>query len=163
MSLIKKRVTDAAKGMALFGLLGPPLGALFFTPVAFMWELDISDSYLLAFFMVYETLTYTMLFSYIVAGIPALATGLVAGLVRRRIRHFGHCLLIGVAGGLISMGLITWTFAGRFEFGEMSDYFGPLGFMSSTVCALFFRVKTSASSLTPPSRQQVGVAVKEAS
>lgn len=142
MATIKKRAREVVKGMAFFGVLGPLMGAFIFSIIAAIEALVIERANIFDVFSFLEMLPLMAVISYIVAGIPAVATGLVAGLVRNRLQHLGHCILIGIVGCLISMLIPLWIFFSYFSPKDSMLFFGPVGFIISTVCAMFFRVKT---------------------
>lgn len=144
----KKRLTDVAKGGGFFLALGPPIGATLLAVVGVLSDL-ISQGFEADFlFALAEIIPFMAFFSYIVAGVPAFATGLVAGLVRGYLRHLGHCLLIGGVGCVLSIAFGEGLFTLLSSSENTAIFFGPLGFVSSTACAMFFRVKNIDSSGT---------------
>lgn len=155
----KNRLTDVAKGGGLFLALGPPLGAALFTQLSFMIEVmsngvDSSDLLLMPFaFLLLVTFSYA-------AFAPAIATGLVAGLMRRHLHHIGPCLLIGLIGGVLSFFWAKWTLANNVRDAEVVYFFLLIGLVNSTICAMFFRTQHAALSLSLRNCRPASVAMQ---
>jgi len=102
----RRGCSDPVKGVAYFGLLGPPCGALSWTLLTFFAENPLatvaSIGLLSTAQITASTLIFLSLWSYLFGLIPAVLTGAVAGLLRQHLHRYRYCLLVGMVGGISS-------------------------------------------------------------
>lgn len=149
MANMRTIMSDARAGMVFFGCLGPVIGMLavaLFIFVAYVIMAFAEGFDVLGIFMMPSALIPMALIAYYIAGVPALATGLVAGLMRRRLRHLGHCLIIGVVGAGLCVAWGLWFLA---EDKTTVCLLGGLGCLSSTICAWYFRPQALSLASAP--------------
>ncbi len=79
-----------ARTALIFGLVGPPIGGIAFTFIA-MGTIGIG------------TIPVAIVLSYIAGFVPALLTGLVAGIARQRLDRIGAVLVVVASGALFSV------------------------------------------------------------
>lgn len=125
-----------ARGVYLFALLGPPIGGLLFMGMMVLVDQDNSlDS---------TTITFGVflfsVFSYVFGLVPAVATGLVAGLLRHHgyLRTIRQCFYLALMGGaLTSAYMLTVSMDAKST--AFVVFMGILGSFSTFCCALLFR------------------------
>ncbi len=74
-------ISDCLKGVALFGVIGPPLGGLIFYVFGSAWSV-LAGNYIGGNFLLVALLF--MMYSYIAGFLPTVVVGAVAGLFRDR-------------------------------------------------------------------------------
>lgn len=95
----------AVVGALIFGLVGPLVG--YYTVLIL---LHAFDSGLRSIDMFHPVNGLGLVFAYWLGGIPAMAVGIVAGLLRTWLRGWRDYFAIGAVGGLLLFGLATvWS------------------------------------------------------
>ena len=144
----RRGCSDPVKGVAYFGLLGPPCGALFWTLLGFFSENPLVTVASLGLLNTAQTLVSVLLplslFSYFLGFFPAVLTGAVAGLLRERLHRYRYCMLIGLVGGITS-GIVPLIIAMQHSARADGSTFAALmiatGFVSGSVVARLFAIR----------------------
>ena len=123
------------KVLAIFGLAGPPLGGL----VAAAFEIPHLSFYKLA---------ALLMVSYPVGIVPALATGVFAALVIKRLNAW-QFLAASTLAGAISTIAFTAILSSKVE---VVSYFSAMGAIAGLCCALICRVPPNNSFKPTPLR-----------
>lgn len=129
-NIVNPYMADVAKGTLLFAGVGPPIGALPFSMVMLVAELpNLTPEDLM------PAVVMTSIFSYFIGGIPAAATGMMAGVIRKYLVTFWRCLGVGALGFIMQLAYTRWTSS----FWDVGLLFGCLGLLAGTACAMLFR------------------------
>lgn len=90
----------AVRGALVFGLVGPPVGYVTFLIILHLFGDDarLAD-------MLHPLIAMGIVLAYWIGGIPAMATGVLAGLLRPWLGGWRDYFSIGVIGGLLAFGL----------------------------------------------------------
>lgn len=146
MRAIGTRVVEALKGGLVFGVYAPPIGSLLVSfgmfvalmvsrPLEAIWALPAALGFALG--------------SYLIGGIPAFVTGLLAGWFRSSLDSRTRYLAVGTVGGVLSLLYGVYVFSGS----PISGWRGILpslvfvalpGVFAGTITAFLFRAQTSA-------------------
>jgi hypothetical protein len=138
---MKLKVRKLIKGGLFFGLFGPPIGSV---PLACIAINAIFHSSSRDSISVPSVILAFVLYSYLVGGIPAFVTGVIAGAVPDSHEWKRYCLAIGLVASVL---VLLFGSAALFLLGVLKDvsyvrafafYAGP-GFLSGTVMAALFR------------------------
>ena len=90
------RFEDIAKTVLIFGLLGPPIGGI----AAALLAAGISGI---------GVIPVAMVLSYIFGFVPALLTGMIAGITRKKLPRFVFMLLVVACGTVFSWAFVALT------------------------------------------------------
>jgi hypothetical protein len=137
---------DAGKGALYFGVLGPPIGALAFTAMLWLMSLygEPDQSWNELGTGVAAVAAVFVLFSWMFGAVPAVVLGLVAGGFRPRLARWSFCLLIGLLGGLLSIGWGQLMLGvGGEHLGSDPWAFGVPGAVSGLVVARVFGLRAA--------------------
>lgn len=138
----KRRLWSAPiKGLCLFALLGPPLGAILW--VALIVATDTVQGRGSSVAEIVPGGLLFFVFSYLFGVVPAAITGLVAGLLRRagRLRRVRDCVGLALLASLIATVYGVVQQFGGAGLGSAFLMFGLPGFASGFCCGLLFRAE----------------------
>lgn len=124
------KINNIGKGVLFFGFIGPPMGGLPFVIAAVVEDYAHPENFILYFLFV-------SIFSYLFGGIPALATGVIAGTFRKKLPRFSYSCLVGICGWFCTM-IASKLLVGASLSSAM--LIGILGLISSIFCAYFFHL-----------------------
>lgn len=123
-------INNIGKGALFFAFIGPPMGGLPFVIAAIVEDHTNSENFIVYFIFV-------SIFSYMVGGIPALATGVIAGALRKKLARFSYCCFIGICGWFWTM-IANMLVVGISLSSAM--VIGILGLVPGMLCAYFFHL-----------------------
>ena len=139
---------DVIKGGLFFGSLGPILSAIFIVILPFVFLPLIGD--------VFDTRSpingvdlfgmslFILIGAYMVGGVPAILTGLVAGLIRPLLIKKRYCIMVGFVGLFISAMWLGFFFEEVELVNGFTLFVGGLPcFIGGVVCGFIFRNRPS--------------------
>lgn len=137
-------IYDCLKGVALFGVIGPPLGGLMFYVFGTAWNM-LAGNYIGGNLLAGAPLF--MMYSYIAGFVPAVVVGAVAGLYRGRLDSTRSRVAFGAFSGLtgVALAYLGTTPAVSTEWG-MLFVVGLLCMASGGFLAAVFGQRTAAAS-----------------
>lgn len=143
-----------------FALAGPPVGSLFLSTFLVLESLITNPSELKAISSYIFLIFFFMLCSYPFALVPALATGIIAGIKPERFKSPAGLLILSVLGGIISattntfsLGFLHSTHNIKEIWGFLASFFG-LGFLSTPITFLLFNKLLQKFHRTAPQENQ---------
>lgn len=135
---------DWGKTVGVFSLVGPPVGWISMCVCATIMGILTQTTTAREVGTMFGGMIFGSLFSYLIGGIPALATGTVVGLFRHRLTTFVSWLLSGGVGLLFTaIFFINFSSDGWNKI-DWNSFFNPLTYMggfSAFVCAWLLRPK----------------------
>ena len=135
---------DCLKGVALFAMLGPPLGGLMFYVFGSAWSM-LTGNYVGGNLLAGAPLF--IMYSYFAGFIPALVVGAVAGLCRGRLDSTWRRVAFGAFSGLTGVALSDLgTTPAVFAKWELLFVVGLLCMASGALLAAVFGYRTAAAS-----------------
>lgn len=148
---MKTNWRDWLKTVGVFTFMGPPIGWISMSTAAtiagaFTGQTTASD---LAYF--FPGLIFGSLWSYIIGGIPALASGMFVGIFKHRLTSFVSWCLAGVVGFVVTGVFFVWMQSKGWNDIEYDMFLSPLSYMGAVaafVCAWIARPKKHI--LPPP-------------
>lgn len=124
------KINNIGKGALFFGFIGPPMGGLPFVIAAAVEDYSNPENFIMYFMFI-------NIFSYMFGGIPALATGVIAGAFRKKLSQFSYCCFIGICGWFFTM--IANMLMIRDSLSS-AMIIGILGLVPGMLCAYFFHL-----------------------
>lgn len=115
------RISNIFKGALYFGVLAPPIGSIAFT-LGLAVALLFSGHFVEIVYLVPGAFSFA-LFSYIFGGVPALATGAIAGWFRHSLNSKGKHIAIGILGGVLCFAFGAVTYLHTFEWPDIRTLF----------------------------------------
>lgn len=132
-------MSNILKGVLYFGVLAPPIGSVAFT-FGMAVTLVFSGHSAEIIYLVPGAFSFA-LFSYIFGGVPALATGAIAGWFRHSLNSKGNYIAVGILAGVLCFAFGAMTRLHTFEWPEIRTllllFVAPGIFGGALTAALF--------------------------
>lgn len=138
---------NVLKGALFFGVVAPPIGSIPFGCATVVAAI-ISGSGADLVFAVPGALAFA-LFSYLFGAVPALVTGLAAGVFLHLSRSIPYCMAIGSVGGALTLAFgaaivpLTHNWSSASDIRTLFLMYGFPGIFSGIVTAALFRRHTT--------------------